>query len=393
MEQKLNKLIVTEWNGQILTALMMNGKCRSLQMEPKEEQSLLGNIYIGKVTNVVKNINAAFIDLGGGRTGYYSLTENPEHKKIKTGEELLVQVSRDAVKTKDPVVTSNLNFTGRYLVLTLGKTQLGFSAKIKNSTWKQEIRTWLEPRMRKDYGLIVRTNAEGMTREFLEEELSQLERRLERVLTQAPNRTCYSVLESARPAYIQGIRDSYSGTIEEILTDVPELYEQMRAYLQEEQPEDLQKLKFYEDPCLPLFKLYSLESVLEGALSKRVWLKSGGYLVIEPTEALTVIDVNTGKYTGKKTVEETILKINLEAAVETARQICLRNLSGIIIVDFIDMNSEENKRQLLSCLEAELCKDPVKTVLVEMTKLGLVEITRKKVRRPLHEMVQMPREE
>lgn len=393
MEQKLNKLIVTEWNAQILTAFMENGKCRSLQIEPKEEQNLLGNIYIGKVKNIVKNINAAFIDLGGGRTGYYSLTEHPGYEKLKPGAELVVQVSRDAVKTKDPVVTSDLNFTGKYLVLTLGKTQLGFSAKIKNTAWKQENRKWLEARKREDYGLIVRTNAEGLTREALETELLQLEKRLERVLTQAPNRTCYSLLESAPPAYIQGIRDSYSDSLEEIVTDVPELYEQMKTYLLEEQSEDQGKLRFYEDKTLPLCKLYSLESALSEALSRRVWLKSGGYLVIEPTEALTVIDVNTGKYTGRKTVEETILKINLEAAVETAHQLCLRNLSGIIIVDFIDMNSEENKRTLLSCLEAELCKDPVKTVLVEMTKLGLVEITRKKVRRPLHEMVRMPREE
>ena len=208
------------------------------------------------------------------------------------------------------------------------------------------------------------------------------------MLEKAPCRTCYSVLEAAYPSYIQGLRDTYSGALEAILTDIPEYYGQMRSYLEAEQPEDIGKLQLYEDPTLPLLKLYSLEAAMESALSRRVWLKSGGYLVIEPTEALTVIDVNTGKYAGKKNMEEAVLKINLEAAVETARQLCLRNLSGIIIVDFIDMAPEEHKKLLLDTLEAELKKDPVKTVLVEMTKLGLVEITRKKVRKPLHEMVQ-----
>lgn len=400
----MSKLIVTKWNGQILTALMTEGKCRSFHLEPEEEQSLLGTIFIGKVKNVVKNINAAFVDLGGGRTGYYSLAENPKHiipkraansensvfsgEKLKQGDEIVVQVSRDAVKTKDPVLTSNLNFTGKYLVLTLGKTQLGFSAKLKDSRWKEETKRWLETVKEDSYGLIVRTNAEGVSREVLSEELELLLNRKARMLEKAPCRTCYSVLEAAYPSYIQGLRDTYSGALEAILTDIPEYYGQMRSYLEAEQPEDIGKLQLYEDPTLPLLKLYSLEAAMESALSRRVWLKSGGYLVIEPTEALTVIDVNTGKYAGKKNMEEAVLKINLEAAVETARQLCLRNLSGIIIVDFIDMAPEEHKKLLLDTLEAELKKDPVKTVLVEMTKLGLVEITRKKVRKPLHEMVQ-----
>lgn len=403
----MNKLIVTEWNGQILTALMSDGRCRSLHLEPKEEQSLLGTIYIGKVKNVVKNINAAFIDLGGGRTGYYSLTENRGHlfadqnqaalqpgssgvlseQKLKQGDEIVVQVSRDAVKTKDPVLTSNLNFTGKYLVLTIGKTQIGFSNKLRESAWKEETKSWLESIKEEFYGIIVRTNADGISREVLAEELEVLKRRMTQVLSAAPCRICYSVLESPRPPYIQGLRDTYSGSLESILTDVPEYYERMKSYLEEEQKEDAAKLKFYEDPTLPLLKLYSLEAAMESALAKRVWLKSGGYLIIEPTEALTVIDVNTGKYTGKKSMEETILKINLEAAEETAKQLCLRNLSGIIIVDFIDMSSEEHKKILLDRLEEELKKDPVKTVLVEMTKLGLVEITRKKVRKPLHENI------
>ncbi|MCB6608880.1 ribonuclease E/G [[Clostridium] symbiosum] len=395
----MNKLIVTKWKGMILTALMSDSKCRSLNLEQEESNSLLGNIYIGKVQNIVKNINAAFVDLGGGKTGYYSLTENRTHlfadclpalcpdRTVKQGDELVVQVARDAVKTKDPVLSSYLNFTGKYAVLTMGKNQVGFSVKIRDEKWKAEIKEYLDALKDERFGVIVRTNAMGAAKETIGREVLALKERMEELLSKAACRTCYSVLESAEPSYIAGLRDTFAGSLEAIITDIPECHTRMIAYLEENQPDDAGKLKFYEDSAVPLIKLYSLESAMEEASGRRVWLKSGGYLVIEPTEALTVVDVNTGKYTGKKNVEDTILKINLEAAAETARQLCLRNLSGIIIVDFIDMTKEEHKKLLLARLEEELRKDPVKTVLVEMTKLGLVEITRKKVRRPFYEML------
>lgn len=400
----MNKLIVTKWRGTILTALTADGKCRSLNLEQEESGSLLGNIYIGKVQNIVKNINAAFVDLGGGKTGYYSLTENRTHlfagrlpalcpdRTVKQGDELVVQVARDAVKTKDPVLSSYLNFTGKYAVLTMGKNQVGFSVKIRDEKWKEEVKEYLDALKDERFGVIVRTNAMEAAKETIGNEVLALKGKMEELLAKASCRTCYSVLESAEPSYIAGLRDTYAGSLEAIVTDIPECHKRMKAYLEENQPDDAVKLKFYEDSSVPLIKLYSLEAAMEEASGRRVWLKSGGYLVIEPTEALTVVDVNTGKYTGKKNVDDTILKINLEAAAETARQLCLRNLSGIIIVDFIDMTKEEHKKLLLARLEEELRNDPVKTVLVEMTKLGLVEITRKKVRKPFYEMLKETRE-
>lgn len=404
MEKPLNKLLITRWGNQILTALTENGKCRSLNLEPAEKTGILGNIYIGKVKNIVKNINSAFIDLGNGLTGYYSLTDNKthlftdaaaktqdSHRPLRQGDEILVQVERDAVKTKDPVLTSNLNFTGKYLVLTQGKKQIGFSGKIRDKAWKQHMQNLLEKETAGSFGLsfglIVRTNAREAGEEEILQELELLARRRQTLLASASHRTCYSLLASSEPSYIRSIRDAYTSELEAVVTDDKDCYEAVRQYLEENQPEDLEKLSFYEDPMLSLSKLYSLETALEQALGKHVWLKSGGYLVIEPTEALTVIDVNTGKYAGKKTQVETIFKINQEAAAETARQLRLRNLSGIIVVDFIDMETEEERLRLMSLLERELLKDPVKTVLVDMTRLGLVEITRKKVKRPLAEQV------
>ncbi len=389
----MNKLIITKWNDRALTARFDEGECRALFLESEDRQSLLGNIYIGKVKNIVKNIGAAFIDLGG-IMGYYSLADNPvpvyaDGRKtgnaLRPGDELIVQIARDAVKSKEPTLTCCLNFPGKYTVVTMGKTQLGFSGKIHDERWKEQVKERLQIFKNERYGIIVRTNAYGIDAEKIEEEVKQLSLHMESVLTRAKSRTCYSLIQSGNPSYIQSLRDTPQ--LKEIVTDIPEYWQQIKDYLEEKQPADQEKLILYDDPLLPLIKLCSLESVIKTAAGSRVWLRSGGYLVIEPTEALTVIDVNSGKFSGKKTQAETILKINLEAAKEAARQISLRNLSGIILIDFIDMEDESSRDELLSVLRREFMRDPVKTVLVDITKLGLVEITRKKVRKPWHEMV------
>ena len=381
MEKPLNKLLITRWGDQILTALTENGKFLSFNLEPAEQTGLLGNIYIGKVKNIVKNINSAFIDLGNGQTGYYSLTDNKTHlfadsawklcqekeeqssgadspdtcsetetdqemRPLRQGDEILVQVERDAVKTKDPVLTSNLNFTGKYLVLTQGKKQIWiFPERSGTRPGSSICRRFWKKRQTVLFGLIVRTNAKEAAEEEILQELAFLSKRRRQLLTAASHRTCYSLLASSEPAYISSIRDAYKDELDAVMTDDKACYEALRQYMEEHQSEDLHKLSFYEDPLISLPKLYSLETAMEQALGKHVWLKSGGYLVIEPTEALTVIDVNTGKYTGKKTQAETILKINLEAASETARQLRLRNLSGIIVVDFIDMKTEAHQME------------------------------------------------
>ena len=175
--------------------------------------------------------------------------------------------------------------------------------------------------------------------------------------------------------------------LSEIIVEDEELYEDTKQYIQMYQPEDLEKLRLYKDQVLPLYKLYNLEKQMEKALKERVWMKSGAYLVIQPTEALTVIDVNTGKCIDKKKDDEAYLKINKEAAKEVAKQIRLRNLTGIILIDFINLSSKEFTDELLNYFEKELKKDPVATTLVDITKLQLVEVTRKKVRKPLHEIV------
>ncbi|MDO5348863.1 MAG: ribonuclease E/G [Lachnospiraceae bacterium] len=391
----MNKLIITRWNQLICTALAGDRKILQIRLEPDEGETLLNSIYIGKVQNIRKNINAAFVDIGGGITGYYSLMDNQNHqyvnpgahKELRVGDEIIVQVSREAVKTKAPVLSGNLVFTGKLTVLTAGKSGVGFSNKITDRQWKNALRPVLEQEAGEGYGLIVRTNGKDASPKELLEEIRSLKKICSDIMESAPYRSCYSRLYQAPAAFLAGIRDAYADQLQEIVTDDTSLYKQIDDFLNREQPEDAGKLRLYQDDLLSLSSLYCLDKAMEDVTADRVWLKSGGYLVIEPTEALVVIDVNTGKYSGKKTMQETILKINLEAAEEIGRQLRLRNLSGIIIVDFIDMTAEEDRKQLLDHLEAVVRLDPVKTTVVDITKLNLVELTRKKIHRPLHEQL------
>lgn len=376
----------------IVSAYYEDGKAVELSCFCPEETELLGSIYIGKVKNIVKNIEAAFIEIEGGILCYYSLREQEEPLYIKEktgsrlspGDELLVQVNREAVKTKAPAVTCNLNFPGKYLVLTTGEKKLGLSSKLSKEE-KERLRAIAEPFLTGEFGVIVRTNAAQAPEELLREEFERLSSICRKVLTAGKHQSCFSRVYREPPAYAAGIRSLKKETLSRIITDDLEIYETLSEYLLTYQPEDRGKLRFYTEESPDLNRFYKVASSLKAALQERVWLKSGAYLIIQPTEALTVIDVNTGKYDGRGKSRETFLRINLEAARETARQLRLRNLSGIIVVDFIDMEEEADKKALMELLEQELLKDPVKTVLVDMTPLGLVEITRKKVRKTLKE--------
>lgn len=381
----MNKLVITRWKERILTALVSEKRVLELGLE--EEDSILGNIYMGKVKRIVKNLNSAFVDFAQGQTGYYSLEDNPS-PGLKEGDEIVVQVARDAVKTKDPVLTSNLNFTGKYAVVTSGKKVIGFSSRITDKEFKERLRPRLEAVTAGEAGVIVRTNAYGMEEELLEETRCLMDQ-YRRIREKAAYRTCYSVLGRAEPEYLKTLKGVLSGSLEEVVTDDPDIYRNVKEYLDGQEPGagEPVTVRLYEDRLVTLSRLYSLETVMDQALQKRVWLKSGGYLVIEITEAMVVIDVNTGKYSGKKNLADTIRMTNLEAAEEICCQLRLRNLSGIILVDFIDMHREEDKEALMDALRRYVRQDSVKTTVVDMTQLNLVEMTRKKQKRPLWEQV------
>lgn len=392
----MNKLIFTKLRGRTASVLVSDKRILQINFEGEKAAEQIGTIYIGKVRNVVKNLNAAFVEYEPGVNGYYSLNDNKVHTfadgrreacPLKSGDEIVVQISRAAVKTKDAVLSSELTITGHLAAVMVrgreAEQKLGISAKIKDKARREEIKQQFSARKEageipSQFDMIVRTNAYQAEEAELWNEVSALKARLQKILSDAAYRTPFSVLFRPDTFAKAEVRELRMDDVEEVITDLPDIMEELKD------SRCAKLLRFYEDEY-PLSALYHLETSLERALSKNVWLKSGGYLVIEPTEAMTVIDVNTGKNTGKKSPEETYFNTNLEAAAEIAAQLRLRNLSGIIIVDFIDMNDETHNTELLSAFRRYLAADPVKTALVDMTALGLVEVTRKKVLRPLHE--------
>lgn len=374
---------------------MNNKECMEISCDIEEERSLIGNIYVGKVKNIVKNIDAAFVEIKKGVLCFLPLSEAEgaifttpkDNAKIVVGDELLVQVLKDGVKTKAPVVSTNLNFTGRYFVFTTKrKDELGISNKLGEEDRKR-LQEYAQKKADESFGMIIRTNAKNASEEELNNEYAYLKEVHDRVVNYGIHKTAFSLLMQDEAPYIKQLRNMRQDELDEIITDDKEIYEQAHEFLKAHQPGDLDKLRFYSDESYSLWKLYGLETILDDAIRTRVWLKSGGYLIIEPTEALTVVDVNTGKYDGNKNAEATFVKINQEAAAETAKQLRLRNISGIIIIDFIDMKTEADKLDVLSTLNSELKKDPVKATLVDMTKLNLAEVTRKKVKKSLREQL------
>jgi len=409
---------ITEYENRLCGCLLKDSRMFQLQLFGEQTSSLLGNIYVGKVKNILKNIEAAFVEIAGGQSCFLPFSEikNPIltnrvfDGRILCGDELLVQVKKDAVKTKDPVLTAQLSFKGRYCAVQPDKSKrVHYSHKLSENTKKRLSEGLKEVVLPEGLSLIVRTQAGELcadaqiysgkdslietqtafpdcvlTLEPLRKEARQLLEQAQRIIRIGQQRTVFSRLEEAEPDYIRLLSD-FKEFPDKIITDSVQIHTVMHQYLQRAYPEYLQRLVFYQDKTLSLSSLYGFKSKIPEARSRQVWLKSGGYLVIEPTEALTVIDVNTGKYIDKKNMEETFCKINLEAAQEIARQLQLRNISGIIIVDFINMEDKKHNELLLDSIKAYLKEDTVASRLIDMTPLGLVEITRQKVHMSLEE--------
>ena len=390
-----NSIIVVKKDNQIVTCLADEKELLTIQVDRDDESRLVGSIYLGRVRNIVKNINAAFVEIENKQICYLPLStvskpyfsDNSEHP-IRTGDELMVQIVKEATEVKAPLAAADITLTGKYLVLSAGSDRIGVSSKIDDEEKRNELKKLISGFQSPEYGFIVRTNAAGVPAETVKKEAAALVEEFERLKSKAGTRKCFTKLYSAPPSYIFEVRNGYSDGIDFIKTDDKAIYENIRKYMESTGDSDIDKLVFYEDERVSLSTVYSIGSQLEKALKQVVWMDSGAYLVIQPTEALVSIDVNTGKaIAGKQDTENTFFKVNLEAAEEIGRQLRLRNLSGIIIVDFIDMKSEEHKKELLGRLRSVLEKDRIPAKVVDMTALSLVEITRKKIRRPLYEQI------
>lgn len=382
----MRQLAITKLKGKVISVFLEEEKLDEVFADEKE-RSILGNIYVGKIQNIVSNIKAAFVDIGGGKMCYLSMKEGI----FKCGDEVVVQVSREGIKTKQPTVTCCYNFTGRYFVLSKGKEEVRISAKIQDSFERKRLEE-LEEKLDipEGYSLIIRTNAKNVKETELIREYHILREQCLNVEQLGRYKTCYSVLYQAPSPWITYWRDADCASIERVITDDMEIYDELKEFAEKSQLEEQDKLVLYKDESYSLNHLLGIECKIKRLLEKKVWLKSGASLVIEPTEALTSIDVNTEKaIKGNRNPETTFLKINLEATKEVARQMRLRNLSGIIIIDFIDMKDKKHQKEVISQLKIELEKDRLRANVVDMTKLGLVEVTRMKQRKPLHEILSL----
>ena len=387
----MKQFVFTQWNNEKLGILFEDGK--AMEIRCYEDSSILGNVYRARVSNLSPNINAAFVDIKKGESCYLSM-DDYHGERLKTGDLVTVQVVRDKIKTKRYAVTTDISLQGDYAVTTLF-APVGVSSKIADNVRKKELKSLMRnlliteqdvqlqsadknaaeiERIKKlTLGGIIRTQAEQAEDTVIEQEIKSQTRQLYSIMKKAEYAPQYTCLYHTEVEYIKDIRRMHALQDVEIITDIPEVVEAI--------PE----IPLYMDEY-SLTLRYSLAGLLEKTLSKRAYLKSGAYLVIEPTEAMTVIDVNSGKSIKGKNAEEQFLKINIEAAKEIARQLRLRNISGIVMIDFINMKEEEHNRELMKVLAESVRTDPVRTTVVDMTKLGLVELTRQKGKRALHEV-------
>lgn len=387
----MKQFVFTEWNKKKLGILFEDGK--AMEIRCYEADSILGNVYRARVSNLSPNINAAFVDIKKGESCYLSM-DDYHGEKLKVGDLVTVQVVRDKIKTKRYAVTTDISLQGDYAVTTLF-APVGVSSKITDSARKKELKTLMQnlliaeqdaqfylaegnvaeiERIKKlTLGGIIRTQAEHAEDAAITREIEVQARLLYSIMKKSEYATQYTCLYHTEVEYIKDIRRMHALQDVEIVTDIPEV------------TEAISEIPLYTDEYTLTLR-YSLASLLEKTLSKRAYLKSGAYLVIEPTEAMTVIDVNSGKSIKGKNAEEQFLKINIEAAKEIARQLRLRNISGIVMIDFINMKEESHNHELMKNLAEYVRTDPVRTTVVDMTKLGLVELTRQKGKRALHEV-------
>ncbi len=365
-------------------------------------KSMAGNVYLGRVQNVLAGMEAAFVDIGKGRNAVLYAGEvnySPEdlegeampriEKMLKPGQAVLVQVTKDPLGTKGARLTAQISLAGRYMVLAPEQQLSGISRRLAEEE-RARLRQILRSIRPNGHGVIVRTAAEGASAEALKRDLDSLVKIWDEIKAKQRKEKAPALLYAEPELVMRVARDIFSGDFATVVVDSKRIYEQLRSYLEETGPDLLDRLELY-DGALPILEQYHVAEQIQKALERKVWLPSGGSIVIDRTEAMTVIDVNTSKFVGKGgSLEETVFKNNLEAAEEVARQLRLRDIGGIIVIDFIDMIVASNREQVLRTLKRALGRDKTRSQVFDVSSLGLVEMTRKKVSEGLLEAFSEP---
>jgi len=398
------EILINAGTHEARAAVVENGVLQEIFLERSSRRGLISNIYKGRVSRVLPGMQAAFIEIGMERTAFLHASDifDPRHEAtgiepprtenirslVAEGNEILVQVVKDPLGTKGARLTTYITLPSRYLVYMPQGRGVGLSARIENEAERERLRSAVLADLEPDEnaGYIVRTAAEDAPPEALRADMMYLRRLWEFVRQKGLRTDPGHLVHADLPLHLRILRDLLRPDFERVLVDQPNAHREMREFAGAFIPEILPRIELYEERR-PIFELHHVEEEIQKALDRKVSLKSGGYLIIDQTEAMTTIDVNTGAFVGHRNLEETIFRTNLEAAVTIARQLRLRNLGGIIIIDFIDMEEPEHRRQVLQALERALGDDHVKTNISSVSPLGLVEMTRKRTRESLEHLL------
>jgi ribonuclease G len=431
------EIIINGAANETRIAITEEGRLAELFVENPNKEKMVGDIYFGRVAKVMPGIKAAFIDLGLGQDGFLHFsdignrfdeyaamigdegdeeeeeekaatagtaqaapaparrpdaeapsrhapaprTPHPPQKAIQLekGQEIIVQITKEPVGKKGVRVTSEVSLAGRYLVLLPFDGKVGISKKITTFKEKRRLRRIVQSILPEGFGVIIRTVADGKEEDALKTDLEDLIKTWREVEKSVKTEKAPCLLYKDMSTTSSVIRDLFSNDVSRVIVDSKKLHKEIRAYIKYTSPQLLEKIELHRDKA-PIFDVYGVEKELETSLSRKVWLKSGGYIIIEPTEAMVVIDVNSGRYAAKKEQEQNSLRTDLEAAREITRQLRLRDLGGIIVCDFIDLDDERNKRKVYEELKKEFRRDRAKVTVLPMTEFGLVQITRQRVR-------------
>lgn len=371
----MKKIIIETLISSEKTVVVEDNKLTEILIQDKKKESKVSSVYRGIVKKVLKGINACFVDIGFEKLAYLQTSEN-----IKCSDEVIVQVNKEEVGEKGAKLTREISISGRYLVYIPTNLKITLSKKIEDENEKKRL-LGIVKELTDNNGYIIRTEAQNASKEDLENDIKYLNKEYENILNEYKLGIGPKLLYKNIDKSSKYIKDNINDEVDEIIVNNKEKYNELKEILKSINNDYTKKLKLYENE--DVFDLFNVNSQIKKALDKKVWLKSGGYLIIEKTEALTVIDVNTGKFTGNLELEETVYKTNIEACIEICRQLKLRDIGGIIIVDFIDMKNENKKQDIINKLEEEFKKDKRKTNVHKMTSLGLVEITRKREKEPI----------
>jgi ribonuclease G len=382
-------------------AMVENGVLQEVLIERASCRGLVGNIYKGKVSRVLPGMQAAFVEIGMERTAFLhasdilgrgsgndSKSSDNIQDLVRQGQELSVQVVKDPLGTKGARLTSHLSIAARFLVFMPGEQHVGVSQKIEDETERQRLRDKVADLAREmgEGGYIIRTVAEGCSEQELRADMEFLHKLWCDIQARAQESAPGTLVYEDLPLVMRTMRDQVDADVEKVRIDSRENYERAQKFASKFIPELAPRVEYYPGER-PIFDLYNIEDEIQRALSRKVQLKSGGYLIFDQTEAMTTIDVNTGAFVGHRNLEETIFKTNLEATLAIARQLRLRNLGGIIIIDFIDMNDPSHREQVMRALDKNLERDRAKSHICEVSGLGLLEMTRKRTRESLEHVL------